>query len=137
MRDSNAFRFESPTTEIIKTTPKQVWFYYLAEDEGFEPPQTESESGVLPLHKSSMLVLTVLLYAKKSKSQALFLKIFIFIFLLFFPGPGMAGQDLFFQVAEGLLLSLFRQHSQHECQLPPGLGMHQYLFLGFIEINQC
>ena len=26
---------------------------YLAEDEGFEPPQTESESGVLPLHKSS------------------------------------------------------------------------------------
>ena len=26
----------------------------MAEDEGFEPPQTESESGVLPLHKSSM-----------------------------------------------------------------------------------
>ena len=26
---------------------------FLAEDEGFEPPQTESESGVLPLHKSS------------------------------------------------------------------------------------
>ena len=25
----------------------------MAEDEGFEPPQTESESGVLPLHKSS------------------------------------------------------------------------------------
>ena len=29
-------------------------FFALAEDEGFEPPQTESESGVLPLHKSSM-----------------------------------------------------------------------------------
>lgn len=29
----------------------------LAEDEGFEPPQTESESGVLPLHKSSILYL--------------------------------------------------------------------------------
>ena len=28
----------------------------LAEDEGFEPPQTESESGVLPLHKSSIFV---------------------------------------------------------------------------------
>ena len=28
--------------------------FLLAEDEGFEPPQTESESGVLPLHKSSM-----------------------------------------------------------------------------------
>ena len=25
---------------------------HLAGDEGFEPPQTESESGVLPLHKS-------------------------------------------------------------------------------------
>ena len=24
----------------------------MAGDEGFEPPQTESESGVLPLHKS-------------------------------------------------------------------------------------
>lgn len=23
---------------------------FLAEDEGFEPPRTESESGVLPLH---------------------------------------------------------------------------------------
>ena len=29
----------------------------LAEDEGFEPPQTESESGVLPLHKSSIYYL--------------------------------------------------------------------------------
>ena len=27
----------------------------MAEDEGFEPPQTESESGVLPLHKPSKL----------------------------------------------------------------------------------
>ena len=29
----------------------------MAEDEGFEPPQTESESGVLPLHTSSILYL--------------------------------------------------------------------------------
>ena len=29
-------------------------FLALAGDEGFEPPQTESESGVLPLHKSSI-----------------------------------------------------------------------------------
>ena len=35
-----------------KPHPKGVVFF-LAEDEGFEPPQTESESGVLPLHKSS------------------------------------------------------------------------------------
>ena len=33
---------------------KWCLFFFLAEDEGFEPPQTESESGVLPLHKSSM-----------------------------------------------------------------------------------
>ena len=25
-------------------------FFYMAADEGFEPSQTESESGVLPLH---------------------------------------------------------------------------------------
>lgn len=31
-------------TKILKTS--------VAGDEGFEPPQTESESGVLPLHKS-------------------------------------------------------------------------------------
>ena len=41
----------------------------MAEDEGFEPPQTESESGVLPLHKSSIWG-TWLLYAKTFKSQA-------------------------------------------------------------------
>ena len=31
------------------------YLLFLAEDEGFEPPQTESESGVLPLHKSSIV----------------------------------------------------------------------------------
>ena len=30
----------------------------LARDEGFEPPQTESESGVLPLHKSPKWLLS-------------------------------------------------------------------------------
>ena len=29
---------------------KEYRIFLLAEDEGFEPPQTESESGVLPLH---------------------------------------------------------------------------------------
>ena len=41
----------------------------MAEDEGFEPPQTESESGVLPLHKSSISG-TGLLYPIFWKSQA-------------------------------------------------------------------
>ena len=46
--------FESrKTSENKEETPKGV-SSLLAEDEGFEPPQTESESGVLPLHKSSM-----------------------------------------------------------------------------------
>ncbi len=41
-----------PIDKIIPNTPRVLGI--LAEDEGFEPPQTESESGVLPLHKSSM-----------------------------------------------------------------------------------
>ena len=51
----------------------------MAEDEGFEPPQTESESGVLPLHKSSIsqsehscAPTHDLLYPLFSKCQALF-----------------------------------------------------------------
>ena len=36
------------------TTQRSAWerVLLMAGDEGFEPPQTESESGVLPLHKS-------------------------------------------------------------------------------------
>ena len=48
---------------------------FLAGDEGFEPPQTESESGVLPLHKSPMpspLKRHLLLYAKIAVCQGLF-----------------------------------------------------------------
>ena len=33
----------------------EACLFFLAGDEGFEPPQTESESGVLPLHKSPKL----------------------------------------------------------------------------------
>ena len=56
--------------------------HVLAEDEGFEPPQTESESGVLPLHKSSKLcnaVQRLLLYTNSWKSQVLFPLFFIFL----------------------------------------------------------
>ena len=52
---------KSPTTDVVGD--------FLAEDEGFEPPQTESESGVLPLHKSSM---RILLYPSYPKSQEVF-----------------------------------------------------------------
>ena len=34
--------------------PKENCRFFLAGDEGFEPSQTESESVVLPLHKSPM-----------------------------------------------------------------------------------
>ena len=47
--------FESYLILCQKKRPhRMVWSFLLAEDEGFEPPQTESESGVLPLHKSSI-----------------------------------------------------------------------------------
>ena len=45
-----AKQYNSPKANI---TEKDLIFrqgLFLAEDEGFEPPQTESESGVLPLH---------------------------------------------------------------------------------------
>ena len=47
------YRFESPLCNKKYGYPNG-YPYFLAEDEGFEPPQTESESGVLPLHKSSI-----------------------------------------------------------------------------------
>ena len=46
--------FESPTSANKKCRYPNGYLHFLAEDEGFEPPQTESESGVLPLHKSSI-----------------------------------------------------------------------------------
>ena len=36
--------------DVNKKSHPNGWLFLLAEDEGFEPPQTESESGVLPLH---------------------------------------------------------------------------------------
>ena len=38
---------------------------FMAEDEGFEPPQTESESGVLPLHKSPVYAKRKYYYTKE------------------------------------------------------------------------
>ena len=47
-------RFPPESDGKKQKPPDWVAFIFLAEDEGFEPPQTESESGVLPLHKSSI-----------------------------------------------------------------------------------
>ncbi len=50
-----AFRWvQIPHLCIRKNRYPRGYRFFLAEDEGFEPPQTESESGVLPLHKSSI-----------------------------------------------------------------------------------
>ena len=54
------------------------WRFCLAEDEGFEPPQTESESGVLPLHKSSKRN-KIIIHNPREKSSTFF-KIFQIIF---------------------------------------------------------
>ena len=51
-------KIKNPTTDVVG--------FLMAEDEGFEPPQTESESGVLPLHKSSMNSLIICIILKKS-----------------------------------------------------------------------
>ena len=51
----------------------EACLFFLAGDEGFEPPQTESESGVLPLHKSPMWCTQaeqrLLLYAETAECQ--------------------------------------------------------------------
>ena len=49
--------------------------YSLAEDEGFEPPQTESESGVLPLHKSSISGADIIILISPKKSSTFFEKL--------------------------------------------------------------
>ena len=49
------------------------YLLFVAEDEGFEPPQTESESGVLPLHKSS-IYRTLILYPIFQKCQVFILE---------------------------------------------------------------
>ena len=54
MSTGHLHRIGSNPTANKKCRYPNGYLHFLAEDEGFEPPQTESESGVLPLHKSSM-----------------------------------------------------------------------------------
>ena len=65
-------------TAKIKTRYPNGYLVFMAEDEGFEPPQTESESGVLPLHKSSIAgtFVIILTFFKKSRSFLKFFQIF-------------------------------------------------------------
>ena len=76
MGTSTPTNFRRPAPHRRKKNPvTTVTGFFLAGDEGFEPPQTESESGVLPLHKSPMpspLKRHLLLYAKIGICQGLF-----------------------------------------------------------------
>ena len=67
--------FEALDSAKTKTRYPNGYLVFMAEDEGFEPPQTESESGVLPLHKSSIAGTFVIIrtFLKMSRS---FLKFF-------------------------------------------------------------
>ena len=105
----------------------------MAEDEGFEPPQTESESGVLPLHKSSIARTSIIIHNLCQMSRDFF-QILIFLpesscpefrilFHLF--RKGFSLQNRLPQVAERLLFPLVPEHGQDELQLHPGIGMHQ------------
>ena len=71
-------RFESLTTANKKSRYPNGYLLFLAEDEGFEPPQTESESGVLPLHKSSIARTFIIIHKQEKKSRG-FSKILFFL----------------------------------------------------------
>ena len=68
--------FESPS-EATKNAIQMDGVFLLAEDEGFEPPQTESESGVLPLHKSSIWNSSII--CKISEKSIPYFYFFIFL----------------------------------------------------------
>ena len=83
---------ESATPVKRKSTTRLGGAFLLAEDEGFEPPQTESESGVLPLHKSSKRNNSII--HKPQEKSIPFLKKFQIIFprgRACLPGPLLSG----------------------------------------------
>ncbi len=69
-RQEPPFESFSPATKKI-ITPVGVMIF-LAAGEGFEPSQTESESGVLPLHKPAICFKHILLYAPFGICQEVF-----------------------------------------------------------------
>ena len=105
----------------------------MAEDEGFEPPQTESESGVLPLHKSSIARTSFIIHKLRQMSRGFWKNLFSLpgvscpgnLLLCIASGERFSFQHHLPQVAEGLLFTLILQHGQDMLQLYPGVGMHQ------------
>ena len=115
--------FRIPIRAKRKATPNGVAFF-LAEDEGFEPPQTESESGVLPLHKSSIARDNMDIIQPFFKMSSTFLKFCIFsslwqdlpkrqsLCIRFFPREGFSLKHMIFDIGKGFCLALFLQHGQ-------------------------
>ena len=71
----NRFHSKNPENTMLSGFP------FLAAGEGFEPSQTESESGVLPLHKPAMLgtpkrIYNYMHFARKVKLFFRFLEFF-------------------------------------------------------------
>ena len=64
----------SPQTRLPTKKHRPCWdgAFLLAAGEGFEPSQTESESGVLPLHKPAICFKHILLYAPFTICQDVF-----------------------------------------------------------------
>ena len=75
--------------------PFGLRIFHLAGDEGFEPPQTESESGVLPLHKSSMRPFRLPRYKQHGyySTETKNVKHYFAVFLKVFRGCGRHGQS--------------------------------------------
>ena len=103
---------------------------FLAEDEGFEPPQTESESGVLPLHKSSKWdFLIIRKWGKKSRS---FCPICKFIYYLPLLPMGMAFPSGQLPAENETLFPLPRRAASSECSLVPAESEDELrIFHGF------
>ena len=60
---------ENLFSEMKKIIVPQGTMIFLAADEGFEPSQTESESGVLPLHKSAVFHRTMIIISHSVKKS--------------------------------------------------------------------
>ena len=71
---------KSRTAVRQKENPECFHIRGVAADEGFEPSQTESESGVLPLHKPAVFRRTLFIithYAEMSIGKIKKMKIFL------------------------------------------------------------
>ena len=90
--------------------------FFLAEDEGFEPPQTESESGVLPLHKSSICAPLALAHKQHGYYSTVYenVKQYFSLFQkIFHPGNPWPGR--------GKYVPKMRENEKSSCKMEMGM----------------